>query len=196
MVNLVFNKSRLKYFIYDLFENKFKDSSFTKYEISYYKNLHLINDSKDKIIYFYMENNSFKFIYSKNALKCYIEVGTLLDDFIEQFLNEELAEKLIKDFNFKESHYQLKFARCCIQGKRILDMELIDNVELIFLNYEENKVYIGSGVVNNNLAILAFETYELTLGNAFRNNIDSIPIEMKGFIFTSKINRKRLNQSV
>ena len=83
-----------------------------------------------------------------------------------------------------------------MQGKRILDMELIDNVEILFLNYEENKVYIGSGVVKNNLAILAFETYELTLGNAFRNQIDSIPIEMKGFIFTSKIKRKTLNQSV
>ena len=55
----IFNQTRLKYFIYDLTQDKFKDNSFTKYEISYYKNPHLINDDEKRIIYFYLENNDF-----------------------------------------------------------------------------------------------------------------------------------------
>ena len=188
-IKLIFNQSGLKYFIYDLSEDKFKDSSFTKYEISYYKNPHLINDEEKEIIYFYLENNSFIFKNSKSALKCYIEVGTSLVEFIELFLNEQLAKKLIKDYHFKESHYHLRYTRCCIQGEKILDMELIDNLEVLFLNYEENKVYIGKGIIDNNIAILTFETYELTLGNAFRNQIISIPSDMQGFIFTGKISK-------
>jgi len=188
-INLIFNQTGLKYLVYNLSENKFNENSFNKYEISYQRNPFLIDETEKQNIYFYLENDSFIFKDSKNALKCYIEVGTSLVEFIELFLNEELAEKLIRDYNFKASKYNLKYVRRCIQGKKLFDMDLSDNFELLFLNYQENKVYIGKGIVDNYITVLSFETYEIILGQVYRNKIISIPIDMEGFIFIGKIKK-------
>ena len=182
-VEKAFNESDLKYCVYDLSNDEFIDNSFTPYEITTYKNQNLINiNEESKIIKFYLESNSFVYEESKNGLKCYAEIGMSLDDFLDQFIDNYLAEKLREEFRFEES-YHLKFVRKCRPKHPYLDLDLDDNLKLLFFNYSEDIVYIGRGICKNHRCNFSFEAYELTLGIVNREKKERFSEEMNGFIF-------------
>ena len=182
----LFNKSGLKYIVYNTLEDKFIDESFTSYAISTYTKPHLINVEEIKKIDFYLENNTF--FYEKNqptSLKCYAEIGMTLEDFIDQFIDDFHAEKLREKFHEKESNYRLLAARECHTGNILIDIRLEPNYKILFFNYSENIVYIGQGISKSNNCILSFESYELTLGIVHKK-IEEFNKIMKGFIFKGK----------
>ena len=121
------------------------------------------------------------------ALKCYTEVGTSFDDFIEQFFDDELAEKFTKKYKYNYTQYHLKYKAQLLRGYKLVDMDLYYTTELLFLGYEDNVVYIGEGRSSETWCSFSFQTYELTCGIESIREIRSIPLDMEGFVFHGKI---------
>ena len=182
----VFNQSGLKYCVFNLDKNEFVYSSFTLYLISTYQNTHLINIKKEeKIIEFYLENNTYLSKQTKHSLKCYAEIGITFEEFIDQFIDDELAEKIREEFSLDESSYYLKYRMKILSRNDLIDTDLDNNLKLLFFNYMENIVYIELGTVKKGHFTFSFESYELTLGIGYRQK-KTIPDNMEGFIFSGK----------
>ena len=158
----VFNESGLKYYVFNLDKNEFLDSSFTSYLISTYQNTHFINNkNEEKIIEFYLENNTYLSNPTKHSLKCYSEIGMTFEEFLDQFIDDELSEKIREEFILDESSYHLIYRRKLLSRNDIFDTDLDNNLKLLFFKYLENIVYIELGTIKKGHCIFSFESYEL-----------------------------------
>lgn len=182
----IFNESGLKYCLYNIKEHKFDENTFPRNKISEYREPKIIN-TEEKIIFFTLVENTFKYDIKKYGLKCYAEMGMCLDDFLEQFFDDELKSNLIKDYNLDTSSYYLKYVRDYYPIQGIVDMNMSNNHIYLYLNYSENVVYIGNGIAKSNKLLFSFETYKLTFGEGTKQKLESFPYGMKGFIFMGKL---------
>ena len=104
---------------------------------------------------------------------------------IDQFIDDELAEKIREEFSLDESSYYLTFRMKILSRNDLIDTDLDNNLKLLFFNYMENIVYIGLGTVKKGHFTFSFESYELTLGIRYRQK-KTIQDNMEGFIFSGK----------
>ena len=111
-----------------------------------------------------------------------------LDDFLEQFLDDELQTKLIEEFNLDVTSYYLVYAREYYPKLGLMDMELDNYHSYLYLNYSESIVYIGKGIAKKFKLNFSFETYKLTFGEGTKKELGlELPTHsMKGFIFKGK----------
>ena len=187
-VQKIFNESGLKYCLYNIKENKLEEDTFPKYKISEYREPNIIN-TEEKFIFFSLVENTFKYDTQKYGLKCYAEKGMSLDDFLEQFLDDELQTKLIEEFNLDVTSYYLVYAREYYPKLGLMDMELDNYHSYLYLNYSESIVYIGKGIAKKFKLNFSFETYKLTFGEGTKKELGlELPTHsMKGFIFKGKL---------
>ena len=180
-----------KYCLYNYKKNCFEDDMDIDidnlYQINYKEDINLIiSDNEEELFEFGIKDNSF--IYGKEIkkFKYYTEKGTLLSDFLEETMDENIIEIFNQSFKYNAKKFYLSKITM-LMGKVYKEdyCESEDETSIVFLKLEKGILYIGTGIIENGKCELSFICKDCF--SSFNNSISDKNIDFKtGFIFKSQ----------
>ena len=173
-----------KYCKFNYKKNCFMGRINNYYEINFCRNENIsIIEEDEKLLEFGIEENSFIYTDIKKAFRYYSEKGTNLQNFLEQTVDEEIAEKFFETFNYDGNKYRLSKI-CSLIGKvykQDID-ESEDGTNILFLNLKNGVFHLGYGKIEQGKANLNFH-YMKCINTFFHSSDEQNSDYMTGFIF-------------